>query len=364
MKTIEKRKSADKRILLTFKISIITVLILSLINVLIRGRIGFLTSLNMLFSGLSISFFLTGLVSWFYYRKKKIIEYKKLFYYLLIIFIVVSLIFVTAIFMHYRGVDVSLFGVRITLRVWTLILGLVFSIVGLALGYLFFLTVGFGVVGLLSAVLRKHTVSFLDDIKGLTETVSDGENTFFDHLYHKLIGWLFDIPPYLDTDTLTVREPEREIRFPKEKFKKAIKWEIFFCVILALNISLNPILLEYFSLNELFGITSSIATFTPLVVLPWFVYMKLDIEIKGPVENFKLHKGMRNRIMSLLVALGTLITFIRLAMRRIDMVVFLYSFLGYLIGMFILTLLFTFVYFNHFWKDLVKDIYTLYKYDR
>lgn len=361
MDTIKKRKSADKHILLIFKISAITVLALSLLNLLIRGTIGFLTSLNVLFNGLTVSFFFAGLVSWYHYRKKKIINYRKLFYYLLIIFGVVSAVFVSAILLYYRGLDISIFGVQIAFKVWTVILGFVSSVMGLAIAYIFFLMMGFGVVGLLSAFLRKHTFRLLKDIKGLTKSASKEKGTSVGYIYEKLLGWLFNIPPYLDTDTLTVKEPEKEIDFPRENFKKAILWEIFFCVILALNISLNPILLEYFSLNELFGITSSVATLTPLIVLPWFVYSKLGVEIEGAAENFKLYEGMRNRILSLLVAMGTLITFIRLSVRRIDMWVFLYSFLGYLLSMFILTLLFTFVYFNHFWKDLIKDVYTEYK---
>jgi len=361
--SLEKRKKADKKTLSIFKILIIVVLAFSLFNLFIRGRVGIFTFINVLFNGLTVSFFFTGLISWYHYGKNHILGYRKFFVYILITFAILSALFITALFIHYGGLDLPIFEMRIALQIWTLILGFFTSFLGLILGYFFFLVMGFGVVGVLSAFLRSHTISLLENIKKLNEGTSQKmkDEDIIKYLQSKIVSWIFDIPPYLDTTTLNIKRPVSETSFPKGKFKKALAWQVFFCIILAINISLNPILLQHFSINQLLGITSSIAVFTPLIVLPWFVYLKLEVEIEGPAKNFRLYEGLKSRVLSLLVALGTLITFVRLSLDRIDIQVFLLSFSAYLLGILILTVLFTFVYFNHFWEDLVKDIYFEYE---
>lgn len=362
-KSVEKRKKADKKMLFTFKLLIIIVLVFSLFNWVTRVGVGILTFINVFLNGLTISFFFIGVISWYYYGKNHLLGYKKLLVYLLIIFAIISAVFISALFIHYRGPDVRIFEVRIALRIWTFIFGFFTSILGLILGYFLFLVIGFGVIGVLSAFLRSHTPSLFEYIKNLNESTSQKmkDEDVSRYLSSKAVSWIFDIPPYLETNTLKIKRPENEIKFPKGKFKTALVWEMFFCIILVINISLNPILLQYFSLSQLFGITSSIAIFTPLIVLPWFVYLELEVEIEGPAKNFRLYEGLKRRVLSLLVALGTLITFVRLSLESIDIQVFLLSFLAYLAGIFILTVLFTFVYFNHFWEDLIKDIYLEYE---
>ncbi|MFW6064546.1 MAG: hypothetical protein ACOC8Y_03110, partial [Candidatus Natronoplasma sp.] len=83
--------------------------------------------------------------------------------------------------------------------------------------------------------------------------------------------------------------------------------------------------------------------------------------IEAPAKNFRLYEGLKRRVLSLLVALGTIITFVRLSFERINLQVFLMSFLVYLVSILILTVLFTFVYFNHYWRDLIRDIYSEYE---
>ncbi len=362
--TLEKRKNADKKVLLIFKIFILMVFTYLLFNLVISGSVDILTLLNVLTNGLTVSFFFIGTISWYYYRKNHILGYKKVLGYLLIIFAVISVVFIMALFIHYRGLDIEIFEIKIALRIWTFIIGFFTSMLGLFLGYFFFLVMGFGVVGVLSAFLRSHNPSLFDHIKNLNENTSQEmkNQDIFKYIFSKAVSWIFDIPLYLETTTLKVKKPEDEIEFPKNKFKTALIWEMFFCIILAINISLNPILLEHFSLNQLFGIASSIAIFSPMIVLPWFIYLKLEVEIEGPRKNFSLYEGLKSRVLGLLVALGTIITFVRLSFETIDLQVFLISFVGYLVGILILTVLFTFVYFNHYWRELIKDIY--YEYER
>ncbi len=359
MDNFEGRESSDGKILFTFKVSLALIFGFSIFNLLIRGRPGFITSLNVFFNGLTLCFFITGLISWYHYGKKHIIGYRKFFIYVLILIVVISVILLSVLFLQYRGLEIEILDFRIAFRIRTFILGILSSIFGFILVYFLFLVMGFGVIGVLSALLRKYTAQILNNIKDITENISreTKDEDILTYLKGKVLAWTFAVPPYIDTISLKIKRPEREIKFPKNKFKSAIIWQVFFCIILAINISLNPILLEYFSLSELFSITSSLAVFIPIIVLPWFIYLKLDAKIEAPARNFHLYEGLKNRVLSMLVATGTLITFVRLSVGRIDFRIFIISLLGYLSGILILTILYSFVYFNHFWEDLVKDVH-------
>ena len=186
--SLEKRKKADKKTLSIFKILIIVVLAFSLFNLFIRGRVGISTFINVLFNGLTVSFFFTGLISWYHYGKNHILGYRKFFVYILITFAILSALFITALFIHYRGLDLPIFEMRIALQIWTLILGFFTSFLGLILGYFFFLVMGFGVVGVLSAFLRSHTISLLENIKKLNEGTSQKMKTFSNICKAKLLA--------------------------------------------------------------------------------------------------------------------------------------------------------------------------------
>ena len=110
------------------------------------------------------------------------------------------------------------------------------------------------------------------------------------------------------------------------------------------------------SIQELFGISGVSSIFIPAFILPFFIYLRLDASIKGPVKDFKLYNGIHSRFYQLIVAFGTLITFIRIALKDIDKIILIKAFLNYYVGFIAISIVITFVYFNYFENELAKDI--------
>jgi hypothetical protein len=102
--------------------------------------------------------------------------------------------------------------------------------------------------------------------------------------------------------------------------------------------------------------------FIPWLVLPWFIFRRLDAGIPGPSRKFMLYDGLRSRLFGTLVAIGTLITIIRLALRDIAISTILSSFFSYYTSFILLAAIFTFVYFNYFEDGLAEDVTN--RYDR
>jgi hypothetical protein len=75
-----------------------------------------------------------------------------------------------------------------------------------------------------------------------------------------------DIPDVLEPSSLTLTEVGAEQRFPRRRFFQALYWEILIGTILAIHVSLNPILLENLSLAGGFSILSVLSIIIPPIV--------------------------------------------------------------------------------------------------
>jgi hypothetical protein len=223
---------------------------------------------------------------------------------------------------------------------------------------LIFMIMGFGLAGILSALERRFVPEALVRVEEITANTTDGSKKKgkMENLVYLGIQWLFGIHDVLDTKGLTVTSGASRKKFPLQPFKTAVLWEIAFCGVLAIYISLNPLLLGDAQFQDLFSLATSFSFFIPLFIIPWFIFLRLNARIKGPVKDFKLYKGLRSRIVQTLVALGTLVVFIRLAILRPDILDVLSEFASFLFFFTITIIVLTFVYFNYFEEDLAKDI--------
>lgn len=237
----------------------------------------------------------------------------------------------------------------------TIYLGMVLAIF---LVLLIFMLMGFGLAGILSALERRFLPEALVRVEEITANTTDSSKKKgrMMKLVYAGVQWLFGIPDVLDTKGLTITSGTSRKRFPFQPFKTAVLWEMAFCGVLAIYISLNPLLLGDAQFQDLFSLATSLSFFIPLFIIPWFIFLRLNARIKGPVKDFKLYKGLRSRMVQTLVALGTLVVFIRLAILRPDILDVLYSFASFLFFFAITIIVLTFVYFNYFEEDLARDI--------
>jgi hypothetical protein len=138
-------------------------------------------------------------------------------------------------------------------------------------------------------------------------------------------------------------------------------WSTLFATVIAIDVSFNPFLRESFSIQQLFSIVSVASIFIPWLVLPWFIFRRLGAGIPGQRRVFGLYDGLRSRVYGLLVAMGTLVLVIRLALRDVPLATMLVSFVNYYMVFLLLGSLFTFVYFNYFEDGLAIEVSRAYR---
>ena len=126
-------------------------------------------------------------------------------------------------------------------------------------------------------------------------------------------------------------------------------------------IDVESLMEEKISLENMLVISGLITTITPIIVLSWFIFRKLDACIKGPVNDFKLYNGLKSRTTSYTVTFSTIILLLRLAIIKTDLNQLFWLFTSYYPLFLISAIIITFIYFNYFENDIASNIVNRYR---
>jgi hypothetical protein len=351
----------DKRILKFFSIWFIFGIFISVIVAIAVGLSGFMEVVSVFIVFTIIAFEITGIVAFYYYRRTRIISTKKVLKWFLkfaLVFgfgfaILMQVLLTQTTFLDEEAVSGP--AVEIVCMFFALILA---GFIAMFFTFLGFFLFAFGVFGVLSVFIRRKTPDFLVEITKITSNTTDvmkkkDKNTYRGYVW---LGWAFGIPDVLDTGTLTIDPGSPRQNIPWVTFKKALFLQIFFGIILVVYVSFSPFLWDYADMETLFSNASIGTSFIPLLIIPWFIYLRLDAKIKGPVKDFRVFDGLSSRMFQTIVAFGTLLLIVRMALKNPAFQSVLQGFIIYFLFFFIGIFIITFVYFNYFEEDLVYDI--------
>jgi hypothetical protein len=359
------RFKTDRKILIFFLFWFILFFIRAMAGAIISGNCRLDFILPPMLTSLVAAFMFTGILAFKYHHKRGIIRTKRIFKWFAKVALVIGLAFACGMF--FLLTQTSILGEPTEGNILVMIVMFIALFIGgfiaAFLGFIILLITGFGMIGVMSALVRRKTPDLLVEITKITPNITEAKKKEDKKTYRGYVwlGWAFDIPDVLDTKTLTINsgEPEEKISWPV--FKQAFMWQIFFGIVIVIYISFSPFFLDFMDMMSLFNIASNVTTFIPLLILPWFIYLKLGAKIKGPVEDFKLFDGISSRVFQTLVAFSTMILIIRIALRHPGFWSVIQSFIGFFMFFVASVLIFTFVYFNYFDNDLAEDIVRKYE---
>jgi hypothetical protein len=316
---------------------------------------------------IAFSFMTAGFAAFKYHRMTRIIRTRIMLRWFVVFSLIMSLVFMVGLFLQYeRGwwggppVPQTLSPFRDPVGVIALPVSLFLAFFGILC---FFLAAGFGVIAVMVALERRLAPETLLRIRRLSRATTEAAKKKDPARYYKYsaLAWIFDIPDILDTERLRLGRPARWTRFPWPAFWRAMGWSVLFGTVITIDISFSPFLLESFSIQQLISVTSVASIFIPWLVLPWFIFRKLGAGIPGPSKTFLLYDGLRSRVFGSLVAVGMLVTLIRLALRDVDPMTILVSFFSYYASFLLISAIFAFVYFNYFEDRLALDVGAAYR---
>ncbi len=355
------RQQQDNRVLLVFAVFAVLGSAVPAAVVLLVEKNSGLQLIGSALSGLSSAFLVAGLLSFHYNRKKGLLPRRRVWLGSMVAAVVCAVVVVAILFVAYQyRPDVFQLPPSATENMGSVILALVFGFfVAAVFTFLVGFLLAFGGIGVMAAIGRKVTPWVLLQIASLdpSQRISSKD---------RVIRWLFDIPEVLDTRTLRMGPLSKSGKMRWSELKRAVCWELFFGVILAVYVSFNPFVSNGSpaALFAVFGILISGSVLIPLIILPWQVFRRLDARIKGVTKDFKLYDGIRSRLFQSYLAIGTIIILIRLSISTIDVQIYLLWFTAFVVVLLGISLVFTFVYFNYFEEELVENISSTYERNR
>jgi hypothetical protein len=360
------RQKIDKRILIFFLFFLILFILFAFAGAIVSGEFGLDVIIPSILGSIGAAFCFTGFLAYKYHRKRGIIPTKRILKLLVKVSIIIGIGFAIGMFFLLTQTSIledppvtgdSLMMIAMFVALF------IAGILAAFLGFIILLILGFGMMGVMSALIRLKTADFLHEITKITPNLTETKKKEDRKTYLGFVWlrWAFDIPDVLDTRTLTINRGELKKKIPWPIFKNAVMWQLFFGFVIVIYISFSPFLLDIMDMMALFSIAMNVSTFIPLFILPWFIYLRLDAKIKGPVKDFKLFDGLSSRMFQTLFAFSTIILIVRLALEKQGIRSVLSSFAlfypFFVVGVF----LFTFIYFNYFENDLAYDIANKYE---
>lgn len=345
-------KKRDRRILFIF-FGFLTLIISGVsASEIVSGNPDLFRAVDNVLSGLTGVFSFTGILAFIYYKDRGIVPTKrmiKMFAKIALAFAIVPTVYL----LYFEAAPLTESSLELAGAAIGIFLGMFLA---LFLVQFVFMVMGFGLLAVVFIAQKRFTPETLVSIKGITANTEDPTKIQVKKkgMEFPVLHWLYAIPDVLDTGTLTIDRVGPRDKFPWNPFLTALKWEITFSIVLAIYVSLNPFLLGWSDITGRFNFSTNLSIVIPMFILPWFIFLRLNARIKGPVRDFKLFDGIKGRMASSLIALGTIILFIRFALRDIGALEVIQSFLGFFAILLAVIVFVTFVYFNNFEDGLVR----------
>lgn len=301
---------------------------------------------SVIFAYVLVFVFLTGMATYMSVRRRGIIHQRKVLLAMVLLGICFSFLVVAAHFIV-PGSFVIDFGPGVTMEGSGYLLAFALLSIVFFLMALVVLIAACGMLWLFSEAMARILPGFLERVRGAR---LDGT----DPLLTRLSTWLVDVPWVLDPGSLELdlRSKERSLR----RWYESVLWQMALGLLLAVYISLNPVLLQSMDYTQTFGLLSLSSLLIPLMVLPWSALEAIGARIKGIRYDFMLHEGAKARMLQTMVALGTIFLIVRLAVEDVGAETIALRFAGYAVGLFFLSAFVSFVYFNYFERDLVSRL--------
>jgi hypothetical protein len=347
------RLKSDKIVLITFAAIASIVLVVALGTYAFVSEASAFTVMGGFFGGLAVAFVFAGIPAYRHHARSSLTPQKTIRFRIVLVSAAAAVLLTaaTAVAYVYWPEDVMLPEIEAgEIVLIGVILLLVFFLMFICICYAA-LVLAFGAVGVMTAVERRLTPWILDVI---TQSGDKKKLT----MVERALRWLFDVPYVLDTKTLSMKEHVQKTELVWKEMGLPVALQLFFGLVLGIYVSLNPFISDRSpeALVAIFSMLSNAALVIPVIVLPWFIFRRLGVSIKGQTREFTLYNGIKARVFQSYFAVGTIVIIVRLSISEISVTDYIAGFASFMIMLFLTSVLCTFVYFNYFENALAEDI--------
>jgi hypothetical protein len=356
----------DRRILIFFFFCLVVIITSIIVTGSLSLQVDLVSFVFSVLAGLVVTLSITGILAFVYYYKGAIISTRKILSWFTIFAFIFSAVATIVIFLlaqtqYFGSSTVFLFDLN-AISVYNIILQFFVLFLLTLFVQIDLMFEAFGLIWMLAVVEKSTVADTLADITKITSNTSNfmSKKDKSNSRRYLVLQWLFNIPNVLDTKLLTINyEPKQ--KFPWKVLKTAFVWVSILGFLIAMLIVNYITSFAKISRENMLVIAGLITTMTPIIVLSWFIFLRLDARIKGSINDFKLYNGLKSRTTSYTVTFGTIILLIRLAIIKTDLHQLFWLFASYYPLLLVSSIIITFIYFNYFENDVARNIVNRYR---
>ena len=169
----------------------------------------------------------------------------------------------------------------------------------------------------------------------------------------------FRIPDIIDVESVEMDPETDDESFCGAQFKSVLVSDIFLGVMICSYIFLNPLFLGTLSGEGMILIGILMSMFIPAMVIPWCIVKSTGAYVKSSAKPYYLWKGMKSRMYEGFFAITFFFAILILSIYLgEDIARIVYTYLGYLAFMLLISTMSAFIYTNHFYTNFKNGIVT------
>lgn len=211
-----------------------------------------------------------------------------------------------------------------------------------------------GVVSLVGAIQRFifYRVMRRTEIINIKDRM-----TFMD----KVITFFFNIPSDLDTRGITMDYNLNRASIPWKDIGMTMMMGMMIGIFMWIYFSMNPTFILFGSIMDAPMYVFSIVLFIPVIVMPWSIFMSLNVRIKTKYRDFYLYNGIIETLKRVILPMFAALAYLLIAVNKSGiMSVLTYILLSVVITAFIIGLT-SVIYYAFFERKIVNDIVSKWK---
>ncbi|MDY0293938.1 MAG: hypothetical protein RBQ77_05175 [Candidatus Methanomethylophilaceae archaeon] len=173
----------------------------------------------------------------------------------------------------------------------------------------------------------------------------------------KVMMTLFGIPDIIDVESVDIEPLDDEGVFPVRAMFGLAFAMFLLGVMVCSNIFLNPYFIEQMEYGDMTLIATMLSLFLPVLVFPWQITKAIGVKVKSSARDYYVWKGMKRTIYQSFFTLAVFILLIFILMYlNIDFGRVLVTYLGYIALMAVISLGYSFLYFNRHYQGFKRGI--------
>ena len=135
-------------------------------------------------------------------------------------------------------------------------------------------------------------------------------------LWDRVVAFVFNISGDLDTRNLEIDENVKRASLPWGEIWASMKVSFLIGVFIWIYLSMNPSWMQFESLSNVPVYMFAVMMYIPLIVLPFSIFMSLNVRIETRYRDFKIYDGIKGTLMRMAIPIFAAFMYILVAVNK------------------------------------------------